>query len=446
MSTGRSPRAASTARATIRRTPPSSRSTRISIAACCRTSAFTGRNARRGSTPTARTSAATTCTSPSAAGSTTCSRPRPTRTGFRTTSCSTASRRSRAAARPTDGDLPEAESGDVDQRRHRLRAQGHRRLFRVAAAIAVLLPRRRQPGEDAGQQGGRVVEHHEPGRWLCGPAVAGRLHDEQRGVRGRLHDPDDDVHGELSRQQLQQRQPGGGLEQPELHEPSTGPISRPTTTTSVSRSTVSSVRCRGTPRWRCATPGTRPTTTSIRQPCWEVLRPRRLHQPPARPPTFGGDEVRQTFTRAGRRRRSPGSTPRSTSTGRRWTTTVRTSSSARAEAANCGGTFENDLWHYRRTTRSRPLVPDRQVQPDRLRLRLTTSSRTASTSTTTPRTPSGSSRSTRVGALALRAKYWYLDRSDFLEAMRARMRTTRITCCGSSEPSTSRTSTRTASS
>ena len=87
-----------------------------------------------------------------------------------------ASRRTREAATANlAADLPEAEPRDLEQRRPRLRAQGHRRLFRVAEELAVVLPRRRQPGEDRRHQGRCVGERDEPGQRLRRHRHPGRL-------------------------------------------------------------------------------------------------------------------------------------------------------------------------------------------------------------------------------------------------------------------------------
>ena len=129
------------------------------------------------------------------------------------------SRRMPAAGRRTSSaTFPKPNPGDLEQRRPRLRAQGHRRLFRVAEEVAVVLPRRRQPGEDRGQQG-RLVRPTARARATASstPPFPVRVRDQQRGVRGRLHDEDDDVHGQLPGQQLQQRQPVDDVHQPVLH-------------------------------------------------------------------------------------------------------------------------------------------------------------------------------------------------------------------------------------
>ena len=103
--------------------------------------------------------------------------------------------------------FPKPTLGELEQRRPGVRAQGHRRLFRVAEELAVVLPRRRQPGQDQGTKVGGWSNGTSPGQRLRRHRHSGGIRNEQRGLRGRLHDEDHDVHGELPGQQLQQRQP-----------------------------------------------------------------------------------------------------------------------------------------------------------------------------------------------------------------------------------------------
>ena len=66
-------------------------------------------------------------------------------------------------------DVPAARPVDVELDRHRVRPQGHRRLLRVAAQLAVVLPRRRQPRRARRHEDRLRVERHEPGQRLHRP-------------------------------------------------------------------------------------------------------------------------------------------------------------------------------------------------------------------------------------------------------------------------------------
>ena len=199
--------------------------------------------------------------------------------------------------REPDGDVPAAQSGDAGSRwtwatsarTPAARSSGKRYspwYFRV-------------DGNQVKQSGTKVGSGSNgtsPGNGFTDLPLPVAVRDQQRHRRDRLRDEGDDAVRELPGEQLRQREQarstgttGSGATA------STRRTCRPTTTTSASRSTARAGSCRGTRRWRCATPGTRRRATStIGQTILNGVGSFTPLLPDT--PTFNGDEKRQTFT------------------------------------------------------------------------------------------------------------------------------------------------------
>ncbi len=85
-----------------------------------------------------------------------------------------------------------------------LRAQGRRRVLRMAEEQPMVFPGRRQPGEVRWHQGRLRRERHEPRQRFRRPGDSGPDQDEQLGRRGRLPDEQGNVRVALGLQQVRE--------------------------------------------------------------------------------------------------------------------------------------------------------------------------------------------------------------------------------------------------
>ena len=100
--------------------------------------------------------------------------------------------------------------------RHRARPPRHRRLLRVAAQHAVVLPRRHQLRRARRHQDRLRRQRHEPGQRVHRSRDPDRLPDDQRLRRARLQHAEVPLRGELRGELVRQRVQDRHLEQPVL--------------------------------------------------------------------------------------------------------------------------------------------------------------------------------------------------------------------------------------
>ena len=124
----------------------------------------------------------------------------------------------RSGQRRPARDVPAAQPRHLEFGQHRVRPPRHRRLLRVAAQLALVLPRGRQLRRARRHQDRLLVERDQPRQRLHRPDHSGRLPDDQRLGRVRVQHAAVPLRRELHGQHVRQRVQDGDLEQPVLGE------------------------------------------------------------------------------------------------------------------------------------------------------------------------------------------------------------------------------------